>query len=119
MNNLIINEYPLIVLPSLACKIGLNEALITQQIHYWTEINRKTGRHFIEGRYWVYNTVAEWEKQFPFWSEKTIIRTLSKLRKSNLVIAKNLNSDPMDRTLWYTIDYNYLIQYVPNNPHRA
>lgn len=108
MNNLLINEYPLIVLPSLACKIGLNEALITQQIHYWTEINRKTGRHFIEERYWVYNTVAKWEKQFPFWSKNTIIRSLDKLRKEKIVEAKILATDPRDRTLWYSINYQTL-----------
>ena len=107
------------ILPSLACQIGLNEALVLQTIHEILAFSREAELNFIEHRYWVFKSSSDWQKQFPFWSEKTIIRTLSKLRKSNLVIAKNLNSDPMDRTLWYTIDYNYLIQYVPNNPHRA
>ena len=35
MSKLLINEHPLQVLPSLATKIGLNEAIVLQQIHYW------------------------------------------------------------------------------------
>jgi len=114
MNNLLINEYPLIVLPSLACKIGLNEAIITQQIHYWTEINRKTQKNFIEGRYWVYNTIAEWEKQFPFWSKRTITRSLENLKKIGIIETKILSLDPRDRTLWYSINYEKLDEPTPD-----
>ena len=32
-NNLLINDYPLMVLPELAVTIGLNEAIILQHIH--------------------------------------------------------------------------------------
>ena len=34
-SKLLIDEPPLQVLPSLALKIGLNEAIILQQVHYW------------------------------------------------------------------------------------
>lgn len=108
MNSLLLDEYPLIILPSLACKIGLNEAIIIQQIHYWTEINRKTGQNFIEGRYWTHNSILEWEKQFPFWSKNTIVRTLDNLKKNKLVEAKILSTDARDRTLWYSINYENL-----------
>jgi hypothetical protein len=30
----LIDEYPLVVLPSLAVDYGLNEAIVIQQIHY-------------------------------------------------------------------------------------
>jgi len=35
MSKLLIDEYPLQVLPSLAVIYGLNEAIILQQVHYW------------------------------------------------------------------------------------
>ncbi len=35
MAKLLLNEQPLVVLPELACKIGLNEAIILQQLNYW------------------------------------------------------------------------------------
>jgi len=34
MSNLLIQEVPLMVLPTLATKIGLNEAMFLQQLHY-------------------------------------------------------------------------------------
>ncbi|HBX1393461.1 TPA: replication protein RepO [Salmonella enterica] len=101
MSRLLINEQPLLVLPSLACEIGLNEALMLQQIHYWMN----TSKNFFEGRYWVYNSVSDWQTQFPFWSESTIKRALAKLEKLELVDAGNFNSDAWDKTKWYSINY--------------
>ena len=101
MSKLLFNEVPLMCLPSLAVKIGLNEALFIQQLHYWVD----RSKNIIDGRQWVYNTMADWSKQFPFWSQKTLSRTISNLEKQNLVISGNYNQKGYDRTKWYTIDY--------------
>lgn len=101
MSHLLINEVPLICQPTLAIKIGLNEAIFLQQLHYWVE--RST--HEIQGHKWVYNTLTEWAKQFPFWSEKTIARIISSLEKRKLIISGNYNFKGFDRTKWYTINY--------------
>lgn len=104
MSRLLINEKPLQVLPSLACAIGLNEAIVLQQIHYWMD----TSQNYFEGKYWVYNSVAKWQEQFPFWSESTIKRALSVLEKAALVYTGNFNSDAWDKTKWYSINYGTL-----------
>ena len=101
MSKLLINEVPLMCLPSLAVKIGLNEALFIQQLHYWVDRSKNS----IDGRQWVYNTMSDWSKQFPFWSQKTLSRTISNLEKQKLVISGNYNQKGYDRTKWYTIDY--------------
>ena len=101
MSKLLINEVPLMCLPSLAVKIGLNEALFIQQLHYWVD----RSKNIIDGRQWVYNTMADWSKQFRFWSQKTLSRTISNLEKQKLVISGNYNQKGYDRTKWYTIDY--------------
>ena len=101
MSKLLINEVLLMCLPSLAVKIGLNEALFIQQLHYWVD----RSKNIIDGRQWVYNTMADWSKQFPFWSQKTLSRTISNLEKQKLVISGNYNQKGYDRTKWYTIDY--------------
>lgn len=101
MSNLLINEVPLQVLPGLAVKIGLNEAIFLQQLHYWME----RSNNIRDNRKWVYNTIADWAKQFPFWSSKTLSRTVSSLEKQKLVISGNFNNKGYDRTKWYTIDY--------------
>lgn len=109
---LLIDEPPLQVLPSLAVAVGLNEALILQQVHYWIQAKRKAPERYQEsfkqGEWWVYNSVPEWNAQFPFWGDNTIRRALSSLRELGLLIAGQLAPDPRDKTLWYRIDYDKL-----------
>ena len=35
MSKLLISENLVMIIPTLAVKIGLNEAIVLQQIHYW------------------------------------------------------------------------------------
>ena len=112
MSKLLINEVLLMCLPSLAVKIGLNEALFIQQLHYWVD----RSKNIIDGRQWVYNTMADWSKQFPFWSQKTLSRTISNLEKQKLVISGNYNQKGYDRTKWYTIDYLALERLEKEQP---
>ena len=56
MNKLLISEQPLQVLPGLAAKIGLNEAIFLQQLHYWLV----KSKHEHDELRWVYNTYEEW-----------------------------------------------------------
>lgn len=109
-SKLLINEYPLVILPSLAVAIGLNEAIILQQIHYWISTYQKTGEfeHFKQERWWVYNSIPAWQENFPFFSESTIKRALNNLREAGLVIVNNFNRAGFDKTNWYTIDYDKL-----------
>lgn len=106
MSKLLIADVPLVVLPKLAEKIGLNEAIFLQQLHYRLE----HAKYEIDGHRWVYNTVNDWSKQFPFWSQRTLARTISSLEKRKLVLTGNYNRKGFDRTKWYTIDYDLLDQ---------
>jgi len=107
MSRLLIDDKPVMVLPKLAQAIGLNGAIVLQQIHYWIEIVKEAGKqdHFRDGSWWIYNTKTEWTENFPWWSEATVWRVLLELRNAGLIIARNYNSANYDRTLWYTIDY--------------
>ncbi len=100
-SKLLIDDYPIQVLPKLAVEIGLNEAIILQQIHYW--LNQS--KHFYDGKKWIYNTYEDWNEQFPFWSVMTIRRTITSLEKQNLIISANYNKAGFDKTRWYSIDY--------------
>jgi uncharacterized phage protein (TIGR02220 family) len=101
MSKLLISDRPIMIIPSLAVKIGLNEAVILQQIHYWV----MSSIHVIEGRKWIYNSYKEWQNQLPFWSESTIKRTIHSLEDQGYLISGNWNNSKMDKTKWYTIDY--------------
>lgn len=102
------DKHPIVLDKNIAKVLGLNEAIVLQQVHYWIEINKKAKRNCQEGRYWTYNTIEEWREEFPFWSKDTVKRTFKKLREMGLMIVGNFNTMKMDRTLWYSIDYEKL-----------
>jgi hypothetical protein len=114
-SKLLIQEHPLQVLPSLASLIGLNEAIVIQQIHYWL----LKSDHYHENRYWIYNSIPEWKKQFPFWSERTIRRLLKSLAEDKFIIRSNYNKMGNDKTFWYSIDYDHLNSMCPICPDSA
>ena len=101
MSRLLIDEPPLQVLPSLAREIGLNEAIMLQQMHYWLI----KSSHEFEGVKWFYKTLEDWQTEFPFWSTMTIRRTLTNLEKQKVIRIGNFNKKKFDKTKWYTIEY--------------
>ena len=109
MSKLLFNEQPLVVDKELARLIGLNEAIVLQQVHYWISSNQKKNKNFFKNKYWVYNSISKWqEENFNFWSCDTVKRTFSKLVKSKILITDNFNKEKRDRTLWYSINYKTL-----------
>ena len=102
MSKLLIEEEPLQVLPSLALEVGLDCAIFLQQLHYW--LRKSRNEH--DGERWVYNTLTEWQAQFPFWSPRTIQRIADQLTKRGLIKVRKLNKQNWDRTNWYTINYD-------------
>ena len=109
MSNLLLDERPLIVLPSLAAMLNsLDEAVILQQIHYWIEKRQ----NYREGRYWVYNSMENWMQQFPWIkSRTTLTRYFNNLEKKGLLITGNYNKAGFDKPKWYTIDYSTLSDF--------
>lgn len=108
--SILFNKEPLTINRELAELIGLNEAIILQQMHFWLEGRR----NYIDGKYWVYNSITEWKKQFTFFSESTIRRTLEKLNQLGLLFIAEHNRDRRDRTKWYSINYDSLNELVKN-----
>ena len=105
MSMYLFDEQPIVANKTLAREIGLNEALILQQINYWIEINKKSGNNFYDGRYWTYNSIRAWqEKDFDYMSFDTVKRTFAKLEKAGFLLVGNYNKDPRDKTKWYTIN---------------
>lgn len=112
MSHLLINEPPLQVIPSLANKVGLNEALILQQLHFRSLISS----NIRDGHKWVYKTYEEWQDEFPFWSKNTIVRAINNLEKGEYIIAtSSYNKMRMDKTKWYRVNYEKLIPQSTHN----
>ncbi|MED3884167.1 hypothetical protein [Priestia aryabhattai] len=111
MSKLLLKDQPLLVLPALAVKVGVNGALFLQQLHYWLEKSVNVQ----DGYTWVYNTNQQWLQQFPFWSLSTIQRIISKLEKEGLIIKGKYNRSKFNNTVWYRIDYEQLEKLMPRD----
>lgn len=92
MNRLLLDERPLFVLPSLAERIGLNEAIALQQIHWMTGRESAVVQ---KGRRWIQQSVEELSKFFPFWSESTIKRTLADLKDAGYLLSERTSGGNM------------------------
>ena len=110
-SKLLLDEPPLCILPSLAKAVGLNEAIILQQVHYWLGENKLRGNNFVDGYYWTYNSLSAWHKQFPFFSEGTIKRAFSKLEQLGILVKAHYGN-ALDRRKWSRIDYDVLNDYL-------
>jgi len=102
--SLLIEEPPLQVLPKLAAVIGLNEAIVLQQIHYW--LGRSSNVR--DDRKWVYKTAQEWVDEFPFWSEATVKRAVASLKERGLIVVGKESRTSWNRTNWYSVNYEAL-----------
>ncbi|PFZ02324.1 hypothetical protein COL75_16550 [Bacillus wiedmannii] len=102
--SLLMDSNTILLKPKLAVKIGINEAIVVQQVHYWLE----RSNHDFDGKKWVFNSLDKWCEQFPFWSKRTLERIFKKLEDENILIVGNYNKLSFDRTKWYSINYEYL-----------
>lgn len=100
---------PIVVKPAVACAIGLNHAIVIQQLEYWIERYRFDPEHQHEAHTWVFNSYEDWqESNFPFWSLGTVKRLFQELEERKIIVTGRFNRKNYDRTKWYRIDYAVL-----------
>jgi hypothetical protein len=97
------NGRVVVVHVEMAAQIGRMESMLLSQIDYWLE---RSG-HFVDGHFWVYNTLEEWARQLGV-SGSAIKRAAQSLEKQGLILRRHLARAPYDRTLSYTICYERL-----------
>lgn len=110
----LIRGKPVIFTENLARILGVADAIILQKLEFWLQVHEKDGSNFIDGRYWNYNSLTQWQKEISFYSKSTIEKALNNLRKQGIIIVGKFNKMKIDRTLWYTIDYDKLREIIDN-----
>jgi len=83
LSSLLIAESPLMVQPTIAALLGLQEALVLQQIHY---LSVRSANH--DG--WVHKTIEDWCSVFPFASQRSLERTFQRLREQGLLLGERV-----------------------------
>jgi hypothetical protein len=103
LGNLLLDERPVVVQPSLVRLYGIAAAAILQQLHYWSK--RSTNLH--DGHAWVYKTYQDWSDETGM-SPKAVRGALDRLRSEHVVVDIESPTDPRDRTRWWRIDRDAL-----------
>ncbi|MBU7587441.1 MAG: hypothetical protein KAF91_32205 [Nostoc sp. TH1S01] len=101
-SKLITPESPLLVPPLLAAEIGLEEAVILQQIHYFCQISKHIKR---DGRRWFWKTLKDWGETLPFLKPSTIRRAIANLRdKFQLIDVCRHSEKTWYQANWFTVN---------------
>ena len=108
--------------PEIAKTVGVNAAIIYQNISWWCERNASKSRNIRGGNAWTYNSISTFSKLFQYLSPKQIRTALDRLEVAGLLIVGNFNKDARDRTKWYALSFGgdaFANLVSPHLPHRA
>ena len=87
----------------IAKQLGINSAILLENIYFWIKKNEANKKHYHDGKYWTYNSVEAFTKLFPYFTYDSIRYSLEKLEKAGFIITGNYNQMPMDKTKWYAL----------------
>lgn len=94
----------------IAKKYDIITAILLDNLFYWIEKNRANNKHFINGRYWTYNSKNAMSEMFSYLTPRQIDYATKKMKDNGLILIENHNKNKVDRTLWYAItDFGYSI----------
>jgi hypothetical protein len=100
--------------PEIAKLVGLNAAVIYQNLLFWCEKNAANGRHIHDGKAWTYNSMKAFEELFPYLTGNQIRTALDKLETADLIESGNFNQAGYDRTKWYCVKSQMHLGKNPN-----
>ena len=87
--------------PHIAARVGVNAAVLYQNIVWWCAKNSANRRNEHDGKFWTYNSVKAWAELFPYLSASQIRLALEKLESNGLILSGTFNDAGYDRTKWY------------------
>lgn len=87
----------------IATKYGILEAILLNNFYFWLSHNKANEVHFINDKYWTFNSARAFSEMFPYVSQSTIQRAISHLEKEGLIEIGEFNERSFDRTKWYAL----------------
>ena len=112
--NLLMAEHPHVLSPTLAARLGLEEALFLQQVHF----RCLHGNNTRDGKRWCFDTYADWVREMPYLkNEQKVQRIVSKLEKMGvLVTTSEYNRLKIDKRKWYRVNYAHGLLQIESDP---
>lgn len=86
-----------------ADEFGIAAAVVFNHIGFWWDYNRRHKQNLHDGRYWTYDTIKTYHETFTYLSERQIRTAIQILIDGRMIIKGCFNSDPHDRTTWYSL----------------
>lgn len=95
----------------IAKKLGMIEAVLLQNIKFWIDKSKANNKHFYKGKYWTYNSAKAFSELFDYLSDRQISRALKNLVDDGWLIKDNFNTNPFDRTSWYSLSDKFISEF--------
>lgn len=91
-----------------AKKYGINCAIVLHTITFFVLKNKKDNRNKHNGKFWTFNTYADWAELMPFFTEHQVKNALNKLRTHGAIVVDKYNRKGYDKTNWYSVSNEVL-----------
>ncbi|UVX34654.1 MAG: hypothetical protein [Namikivirus tsukuho] len=83
--------------------VGINAAVLLENISHWCEHNAANNANLHDGHYWTYNSTKAFSELFPYMTVNVLRTAIKKLKNNGLILTGNYNKSAYDRTMWYTL----------------
>lgn len=88
---------------AVASDVGVNAAIVFENIAFWIEHNKKNGKNEKEGRFWMYSSNQDLAENFEYLSVKQTRTAIEKLIDADYIMPGCFNRHGYDRTRWYAL----------------
>ena len=88
---------------AIANDVGVSAAVVFHHIAHWIKFNEVHNQNFVNGRYWMYDTIVNMQKFLNFYNERTIKRSIDKLVEGGYLLRDELGKDKYNHTKWYAL----------------
>ena len=95
----------------IAKKLGMIEAVLLQNIKFWIDKSKANNKHFYKDKYWIYGSSKAFAEIFTYLSRQQIARALKRLTDEGWLLKDNFNTNPFDRTSWYSLSDKYYDEF--------
>ena len=113
MTESLIPERPIIVSPSLAASIGLEEAILLQHLEAVLALGAGETR---DGYHWTSTQLNTLTEQLPFWTAAALRRILNNLIDLGMVLVQTV---PTDESQSFELTINQQVRYQKQQGHQT
>lgn len=92
---------------TIAKEVGVIPAILANNIKYWIDKNIANRKHFIDGRYWTYNSITALQELFDYLSPKQIRSAVDKLIEAGYLVKGDFSENRFNRPIWYSLEDKY------------